>query len=296
MPYVPPSGNVIGALIAANNLSDVANVGTSRTNLSVLSATQIAAAYQPLSAILTEWAGIDPSANGASLVSAADYSAMRTLLGLVIGTNVQAYDADLATIAGQVNTAYGMGLLTLADAAALTGALNAGTTALQGANRLATDAEFIAQSANNRVLTPANLAARPAFRVSKNGVDQTGISSATPTLITWSTEDFDIGSYFASNVWTPPAGRVFLHCNAQMSGTISADADVYVRIHKNGSLLKVGTPISAVKANSNFSEAIVIDNANGTDTYSAYALITTSSGNGAVVGTINNTFFEGFML
>jgi hypothetical protein len=38
----------------------------------------------------------DASANGRSLVSAANYAAMRTLLGLVIGTNVQAYDADTA--------------------------------------------------------------------------------------------------------------------------------------------------------------------------------------------------------
>jgi hypothetical protein len=40
----------------------------------------------------------DASANGRSLVSAASYSAMRTLLGLVIGTNVQAYDADTAKL------------------------------------------------------------------------------------------------------------------------------------------------------------------------------------------------------
>jgi hypothetical protein len=36
-------------------------------------------------------------ANSQSLVTAADYAAMRTLLGLVIGTNVQAFDADLTS-------------------------------------------------------------------------------------------------------------------------------------------------------------------------------------------------------
>ncbi len=39
------------------------------------------------------------SADGKSLVTAADYSAMRTALSLVPGTNVQAYDSDLAEIA-----------------------------------------------------------------------------------------------------------------------------------------------------------------------------------------------------
>lgn len=42
----------------------------------------------------------DASANGRSLITAADYAAMRTLLSLVPGSNVQAYDSDLATIAG----------------------------------------------------------------------------------------------------------------------------------------------------------------------------------------------------
>jgi hypothetical protein len=46
----------------------------------------------------------DMSANGRSLVSAADYAAMRTLLGLVLGTNVQAFDADLTALGGLGST------------------------------------------------------------------------------------------------------------------------------------------------------------------------------------------------
>lgn len=45
------------------------------------------------------------SANGLSLITAADYSAMRTLLSLVPGTNVQAFDAELAAIAGLTSAA-----------------------------------------------------------------------------------------------------------------------------------------------------------------------------------------------
>ena len=43
------------------------------------------------------------SANGKSLINTT-YSGMRTLLGLVIGTNVQAWDADLDTISGLAKT------------------------------------------------------------------------------------------------------------------------------------------------------------------------------------------------
>lgn len=47
------------------------------------------------------WEEKATSANVFSLLGAADYAAMRTLLGLVIGTNVQAYDADLDSWSGK---------------------------------------------------------------------------------------------------------------------------------------------------------------------------------------------------
>lgn len=64
------------------------------------------------------------SANAQSLVAAADYSAMRTLLSLVPGTNVQAYDADLATWATVTPSANGKSLVSAANYAAMRGLLD----------------------------------------------------------------------------------------------------------------------------------------------------------------------------
>ena len=84
-----------------------------------------AAGYQPLDADLTTWAGVTSSANGRSLVSAADYAAMRALLDLEVGTDFlspaaiaaayQPLDGDLTNIAALATTAAGRSALTIAD-------------------------------------------------------------------------------------------------------------------------------------------------------------------------------------
>lgn len=56
---------------------------------------------------------------GTAILTAADYAVMRTLLGLVIGTNVQAYSTELASLAAITGAAYGRALLSLAAATGL---------------------------------------------------------------------------------------------------------------------------------------------------------------------------------
>jgi len=103
-------------------------------------------AYQAKSSVLDAYAALSsPSANVQTILQAADYAAIRTALGLVIGTNVQAYSANLATFAAIAPAANVQSLLSAANYAAMRALLDleAGTDFY---SITAADAQFQAKS------------------------------------------------------------------------------------------------------------------------------------------------------
>lgn len=114
---------------------------------------EIGSDVQAYSANLTTWSGVAPSANGQSLVSAANYAAMRALLDLEAGTDFysktaadaafQPLDSDLTAIAALSTTAFGRGLLALADAAALRTSAGLGTAATQNTGTSGANLPFL---------------------------------------------------------------------------------------------------------------------------------------------------------
>lgn len=143
------SGPGSGDLLAANNLSDISSVSTARTNLGLAIGTNVQAYSAVLAALaaLTNAAdkGIqfsgggnaatyDLTAAGKALLDDASATAQRATLGLVIGTDVQAYDAELAAIAGLTSAADRLPYFTGSGTAALATFTTAGRALVDDAD------------------------------------------------------------------------------------------------------------------------------------------------------------------
>lgn len=98
------TGTVGGITKSMVGLGNVDNTSDAAKPISTL--TQAALdAKQPLDSDLTAIAALSTTSYGRSLLAAADAAGLRTLAGAVIGTDVQAYDAELAALAGLTSAA-----------------------------------------------------------------------------------------------------------------------------------------------------------------------------------------------
>ncbi len=134
-----------------------------------------------------------------------------------------------------------------------------------------------------------------AFSVHKNGTNQTGVATSTNTKVTWSTEDFDTNSDFASDKFTPTvAGKYLLMATVGMT-TITDGTDLTLWIYKNGVAHKrMELRTGASGSSANIVTAIV--EANGSTDYFEVFIFQNSGADKIISGDKINTFFQGFKM
>ncbi|MDQ0022903.1 hypothetical protein J2X90_000689 [Variovorax paradoxus] len=128
------------------------------------------------------------------------------------------------------------------------------------------------------------------FSAHNNGVAQS-IPNNVFTKLTFSTEDFDVGSYFAGSTWTPPAGKPVMFAGA-VTLTAAAATLMTVMVYKNGAEFRRGTMIYGSGTSVQVVNVSCIDIPNGTDTYELWAYQNTGAAQNTVA-TSNLTYFQG---
>jgi len=153
------------------------------------------------------------------------------------------------------------------------------------------DLDDIATSISPSTLGPAvaPYLVVPAFSVTKSG-NQT-ITDSVFTLVTWETVVYDIGSHFASNGWTPPAGKVHINAGVQTSGVITNGSNCTLVVQKNGVNLR-GVAVPSWGGSTALPNCAFDDVATGTDVYTVTIFQAGSVGTLAVVLSVG-TFFSG---
>lgn len=137
----------------------------------------------------------------------------------------------------------------------------------------------------------ANLApsALASFSAHKNGTIQT-ISSTSETTVTFGTEVFDVGAKFASNAWTPPAGKVLIQARLTVSGT-GSDV-ITVRLKRAGASI---AEIITSNATSETINLVQIATADGSQAFTV-TIKSTNDTSYIIDGTAVRTYFQGTMI
>jgi hypothetical protein len=191
------STQAAGAFTSLTSSSTTTLNGTTiPASKTLLVSTDIGSSVQAYSANLDEYAAVNPTTAGLALLDDADAAAQRTTLGLVIGTDVQAYDSDLTAWAGK--TAPTGDAVGTSDSQTLTNKTISGSSN--------TISNIGNSSLTNSSITFGSTATSLGGTVSAlNGVSIGASTASTGAFTTLSASSTVSGSGFSTYLASPPA-------------------------------------------------------------------------------------------
>lgn len=261
-----------GALLAVNNLNDVANAATSRTNLGLGTAAQRTTGNANLQVPFVN--------NAAGLI--AGMPVFATAAGIETEANLLLSQAALGIIFGTADT----NVLIVDDAANLT-----------AGQALFATASGVESLAAGPARTALGLTAAMSFRADLNAVPSAAIGVGVITAMDLTTVRFDTsGSWMSvgTNRFTPvTAGYYFLQASSLWLEGAGIAGMGYVYIYKNGVVIARGAvALQNTLINSQPVVVSALVNANGTDYFEVFVMSDTGAVN--LDGNINETYFSGF--
>lgn len=133
----------------------------------------------------------------------------------------------------------------------------------------------------------------PHFSANKNGTNQTGVTSATDTKVTFTTEVDDVGGFYdaANSKYTPPAGTYLFTARIPFTANVVDQAAYFCVLYKNGVAHLYSAHVNGSGTGTIAPGLSVLAEANGTDYFEIYAN-GAGAGDKTISGTVGATYFQ----